>query len=247
MSRFTSTNLISLSRLAIVPLVAIQSFGLGMAADDTSNSGACRNLPLYARHGIENRGKIRSPDRTKTLVLRFHDDDKSIGYISLVLREGQSTLATRLDGFRSEILWSPDSSRFAVNQTTGGGGFGQKTYVFSVQSGRLRKIDVSLPVEKAFGSPVKCELPIPPNTAIIKWLDSNTVLVVAEVVPVSICKCSGSFRSYEVSLTDLGIKRSYSQAETNRLFFDSLGCELRNPQSTCAIGERKHLPRSDVK
>ncbi len=80
---------------------------------------------------------------------------------------------------------------------------------------------------------------MPPNTAIIKWLDADTVLVVAEVIPVSICKCSGSFKSYVVSLTDLTIKGSYSQAETKRLFSDSLGCELQKPQSACAFGELK--------
>ena len=136
-------------------------------------------------------------------------------------------------------MWSPDSSRFAINQTTGGGGIGQRAYVFFVQAGRLIKIDVSHPVEKAFGSPIKCEIPMQPNTAIIKWLDADTVLVVAEVVPVSICKCSGSFRTYEVSLADLSVKHSYSQADTKRLFSDSLGCELQAPRSACAIGERK--------
>ena len=239
MDRPTNANLMSLALLAIVALVMIESFGSGTTADDTLPNGACKNLPLYARHGIENRGKIKSPDGNKTLLLRFHHDDQSMGYISLLLREGQSAFAARLDGFRSEILWSPDSSRFAVNQTVGGGGFGQKAYVFSVVAGRLRRIDISRPVEKAFGSPVKCEILMQPNTAIIQWLDSDKVVVVAEVVPVSVCECHGSFRSYVVSLTDLTIKRSYSQAETRRLFSDSLGCELKNPQTGCAIGERE--------
>lgn len=214
----------------------------GNAAASLSSQGMCAGRPLYAKHATIESGTIKSPDGSKMLLVKSLYDEKQDQYVSMILRDGKSTYAARLGGWTFEILWSPDSSRFAVNQTVGGGGIGQEAYVFSLRAGRLRRIDVSAPVEKAFGSPVKCEVPVPPNTAIIKWLDADTVLVVAEVIPVSICKCSGSFRSYEVSLADLSIKRSYSQAQTKKLFSDSLGCELRNPQSACAIGERKQGP-----
>lgn len=214
----------------------------GNAAARLSSQGMCVGQPLYAKHAAFDTGTIKSPDGHKTVLLKSLYDEKREQYISITLRDGESTDAARLDGWNPEVLWSPDSSRFAMNQTTGGGGIGQKAYVFSVQAGRLKRTDISRPVEKAFGSPVKCEAPVAPNTAIIKWLDADTVLVVAEVVPVSICKCSGSFRSYEVTLADLSVKRSYSQADTKRLFSDSLGCELQSPQSACSIGERKPGP-----
>jgi hypothetical protein len=140
----------------------------------------------------------------------------------------------RLSGWRTEVLWSPDSKAFAANQTVGGGGIGQRTYVFYLTVDGLRKIDVSATVEKSFGSPVKCEVPAAPNTAILKWLDSKRILVVAEVVPVSICKCSGTFQTYEVSLPDLEIVHVYTQAETRRRFPDALGCELRGADDRCA-------------
>jgi hypothetical protein len=208
-------------------------------AASPSTEGMCAGQPLYAKHATIETGRIKSPDGSKTLLVKSLYDEKRDQYVSMILHDGKSTYVARLAGWAPEILWSPDSSRFAVNQTVGGGGIGQEAYVFSVIAGRLRRIDVFRPLEKAFGSPVKCEVPVPPNTAIIKWLDANMVLVIAEVVPVSICKCSGSFRSYVVSLTDLSIKRSYSQAETTRFFSDSLGCELQNPQSACVIGEWK--------
>lgn len=214
----------------------------GNATASLSSQGICAGQPLYAKHAAFETGTIKSPDGNKTVLVKSLYNKKRDQYISITLRAGKFTYETELDGWNPEVLWSPDSSQFAVNQTVGGGGIGQKAYVFSVVASRLRRTDVSRPVEKVFGSPVKCEVPVPPNTAIIKWLDADTVLVVAEVVPVSICKCSGSFRSYEVSLAGLSVKRSYSQAETKRLFSDSLGCELQNPQSACAIGERKQGP-----
>jgi hypothetical protein len=212
----------------------------GNAAASLSSQGICAGQPLYAKHAAIESGTVKSPDRNKTVLIKSLYNEKRDQYISITLRAGKFTYETELDGWNPEVLWSPDSSRFAINQTTGGGGIGQEAYVFSLRAGRLRRIDVSPPVEKAFGSPVKCEVPGPPNTAIIKWLGADTVLVVAEVVPVSICKCSGAFRTYVISLTDLSIRHSYSQAETKRLFSDSLGCELLNPQSACAIGERKY-------
>lgn len=216
--------------------------GRGNAAANLSNQGTCARQPLYAKHAASEKRKIKSPDGNETVLVKSLYNEKRDQYISITLRAGKFTYETELDGWDPEVLWSPDSSRFAINQTTGGGGISQEAYVFSVVAGQIRMTNVSPPVEKAFGSPVKCEVPVPPNTAIIKWLDSDTVLVVAEVIPVSICKCSGSFRSYVVSLTDLSIKGSYSQAETKRLFSDSLGCELKNPQSACAIGEPKKDP-----
>ena len=228
--------------LACVFLLVFVAFLNGTVranAAGLSRQGICAGQPLYAKHAAVETGRIKSPDGNKTVLIKSLYNEKLDQHISITLRDGKSTYAARLDGWNPEVLWSPDSSQFAVNQTVGGGGFGQKSYVFSVQSGRLRRTDVSPTVEKAFGSPVKCEVPVPPNTAIIKWLDADSVLVVAEVVPVSVCKCSGSFRSYVVSLADLSIRRSYSQAETKTLFSDSLGCELQNPQSACAIGERK--------
>lgn len=214
----------------------------GSATASLSSQDTCAGRPLYAKHAASEKRKIKSPDGNKTVLIKSLYSEKRDQYISITLHAGKLTYETELDGWDPEVLWSPDSSRFAINQTTGGGGIGHETYVFSVVAGRMRMTSVSPPVEKAFGSPVECEVPVPPNTAIIRWLDGDTVLVVAEVVPVSICKCSGSFRSYVVSLTDLSIKGSYSQAETTRLFSNSLGCELQAPQSACAIGELRKSP-----
>lgn len=170
------------------------------------------------------------------LTVRRGEDEKHTtgSYITYYWPGGGKQLTVRLDGFGTEVLWSPDSSAFAVNQTEGGGGIGQRAYIFYPEKNHLHKIDVSAPVEKVFGSPVKCEVRVPPNTAVLNWLDSDRVLVVAEIVHVSICKCSGTFKTYEVSRRPLRVVRAYSQAETKRRFADSLGCELRGADDACA-------------
>jgi hypothetical protein len=147
---------------------------------------------------------------------------------------GGKHFSARLSGWGTEVLWSPDSRAFAANQTEGGGGIGHRTYVFYLTDNGLRKVDVSAPVEKVFGSPVKCEAPVSPNTATLKWLDSKRILVVAEVVPVSICECGGTFQTYELSLPYIEIVQVYTQAETRRFFGGALGCELRRADDRCA-------------
>jgi hypothetical protein len=194
----------------------------------------CGSEPLYARHGFV-RGQVKSPDGENELAIENLRDDKDPdGYVSYRVTVGEKHFSARLSGWRTEVLWSPDSRAFAVNQTEGGGGIGQRAYVFYLEDGGLRKVDVFAPIEKAFGSRVKCEVPVSPNTAIVQWLDSSRILVAAEVVPVSICPCRGAFRMYELQLRDLEIMHVYNQAESKGLFGDALGCELRNADNSCA-------------
>jgi hypothetical protein len=199
--------------------------------------GPCVGKTLYARHAVDGDVTVKSPDGKKSVTTRRVDGDPKDPdgwHTSIVVRAAGKKFVARILGFRAEILWSPASDAFAVNETTGGGGLGQLTYVFYVDQDRLRRVDVSPTVEKAFGSPVKCEVPVPPNTAILRWLNPQHVLVVAEVVHVSICKCLGTFMSYEVSLPQLEVLRSYTQAETKTLFSGSLGCEFGDADDACA-------------
>jgi len=190
----------------------------------------CRGQNLYAKKAADaDSGRVYSPDRRKWVTARRVDvpnsDEEVQMRISVHL--GKKRFTTEMNGFRAEILWAPDSSAFAVNETEGGGGIGQRTYVFYVSSEGLRKLDVSMPVEKAFGQPVKCEMPVPPNTAILAWLTANRVLAGAEVINVSLCEHMGTFLAYEVSLPDLKILSVLSQSETKARFGEYLGCELR--------------------
>jgi hypothetical protein len=219
--------------------ILLSAFMLTVTCGAVDNKVGCGKEPLYARQAALDK-QIKSPDGQNELTIENLRDDKDPeGYVSFSVTVGEKHFSDRLTGWRTEVMWSPDSKAFAVNQTEGGGGIGQRAYVFYLEESGLRKVDVSAPVEKAFGSPVKCEVPVPPNTAIVKWMDSNRILVAAEVVPVSICESRGTFKTYEVSLPDLAIQHVYGQAESKTLFGDSLGCELRNAEDSYAKSWQK--------
>jgi len=156
-------------------------------------------------------------------------------HLSFTVRVAGKKFSARLVGFDAEVLWSQDSAAFAVTQTEGSGGIGYRVYVFYVSETGLNKADVSKTVEKAFGSAVKCDVRVPPNTGFVDWMGgSDKILVAAEVVPVSICECSGMFKVYELSLPDVRILRTYSQIEAKQKFSNLIGCELRDADDKCA-------------
>jgi hypothetical protein len=227
--------------VGVLWLITVCAAGtLGLQAH--AQKGLCVGKTLYARHAIDGDVTVKSPDGKKSVTTRRVDGDpKDLdGWrTSIVFQAAGKRFAASLPGFRSEVLWSPDSQSFAVNETVGGGGIGQRIYVFYVERSQMRRVDVSPAVEKAFGSPVKCEVHVPPNTAILEWLDSQHVLVVAEVVPVSLCDCPGTFKSYEVSLPNPRVLRSHTESGTKQLFAGSLGCELDDADDACAKQWRK--------
>jgi hypothetical protein len=187
---------------------------------------------------------ISSPDHSKTLSARTAEDPKDPDglHINYTVRIGGKTFKTKLLGFNGEVAWSPDSKAFAVTQTEGGGSLGSRVYAFFVDETELKKLDVSTPIERDFGTPVKCEVKVPPNTGFVHWgVDSSTLLVAAEVVPVSICSCMGTYRVYEMALPSLTIVRAYSQTEAKKRFWGELGCELRDADDKCVPGVERHF------
>jgi hypothetical protein len=204
---------------------------------------------LYSQHAtslndaFKHPVRIMSPDRNKTLVVRTVEDYKDPDGLHVHYRVdlGGKSFAANLLGFNGEVAWSPDSSAFAVTQTEGGGSLGSRVYVFYIDASGMRKLDVSRPIERDFGHPVKCEIAIPPNTGFISWRDSRTLLVAAEVVPVSICECMGTYRVYEMRLPSLEIVRTFSQVEAQKMFWSQLGCELRSASDhRCVEGVEHH-------
>jgi len=191
--------------------------------------------------------RLTSPDRNKVLLARRVEDSRDPNgvHISYTVTMVGKNFRTRLLGFNGEVAWSPDSKAFAVTQTEGGGSLGSRVYVFYPESGGLTKLEVSRPIELDFGHPVKCDIPIPPNTGFISWgADSSTLLVAAEVVPVSICRCAGTYRVYEMKLPELKITHVYSQVEAKKKFWNLLGCELRDADDRCVETlERYYLHR----
>jgi hypothetical protein len=212
----------------------------------TQKNSCPTNRPhtLYSRFAadLENTGKpidVRSPDRKSSVTavsieVPTAPDGLEVRY---TIHTNGEQFVEELDGWGAEIQWSPDSSAFAVTQTEGGGGIGYRVYVFYVGQSGVRKVDVSRVIEAATGFSSQCEVKVLPNTAAITWLSPRRLLVAAETVPVSICKCDGSFVAYEVSLPDVGIEHLYSQLEAKKEFGNQMGCELRDADDFCAFSK----------
>lgn len=226
----------SIAALLVVPLVS--------SAEPTNS---CPEVPhtLYSKRavslGIGLEG-LKSPDGKKLLSIRTVEDKKDAdnSHLSFTVSVAGKKFSTMLLGFDTEVVWAQDSSAFAVTVTEGGGGIGNRAYVFYVGENGLKKVDVSRIVERAFGKPVKCDVQVPPNTGFVDWVGgSDRILVAAEVVPVSICQCNGMFKVYELSMPDARISRTYSQIEAKQKFSNLLGCELHDADDKCVEQLRK--------
>jgi hypothetical protein len=207
-------------------------------------SAPCANQPLFSALSVEPESakkKIQSPDGQSWITVALEDDPKDPDglYTRVTVTRKGKRLSARLDGFRSEILWAGNSRSFIVNQTEGGGGFGQRAYLFQITSNGLHKIDLSAPVERAFGFAGDCELRVLPQTAALGWLAADRILMAAEVVNVSVCKYPGTFKTYELSLPSLHVVASHTQRASKRLFPRLLGCELRDANDRLAAKRQK--------
>jgi len=239
MKPFSRTILIVRTRATkIAILLCASTAPLLMAQRNSCPTDRPHTLYSQSAADLENDGKpivVPSPDRKSSVIAV--DVEKLTAPEGVVARytvhRGEDRFAAELDGWNAEILWAPDSSAFAVTQTEGGGGIGYRVYVFDIGQSGIRKVDVSRVIEAATGFSAQCEVKVLPNTAVITWLSPQRLLVAAETVPVSICKCDGTFKAYEVSLPSVKIERVYSQREAKRKFWDQLGCELRDADDHC--------------
>lgn len=218
--------------LLLVLLVPI----IGNSQKRQSCSNGSHTLYSYNATSLdEGFTRLSAPDGKKMLIVKRVEGSRNpdgIYMLYSVKVDGKSFKA-RLEGFDAEVAWSPDSQAFAVTETEGGGSLGSRVYVFYVTETGLRKLDVSRPIEQDFGNPVKCEIKIVPNTGFVSWQGNSQLLVAAEVVPVSICECMGTYRVYAMRLPDIAIEKTYSQREAKKQFWSLLGCELRGTSDAC--------------
>jgi len=227
--------------MKLCALVATGSLSVAASAQQPRTScDTTRDHTLYSWKASVLAETLKSPDGKKVLMMeRLPPKDDGDGSIRYTVIVGGSRFSAQLPGFNAEISWSPDSLAFAVTETEGGGGIGYGAYILRIGKSGMQEINLSPVVAKAFGSPARCEVPVAPNIVFISWLDSRRVLVVAEVVPVSICKCAGMFAACEVSFPEATIIRSYSQVEAKKKFWSLLGCELRDADDGCASGPQR--------
>jgi hypothetical protein len=194
------------------------------------------DVPSYAAKAVFTewgRAAVSPDGKLKVRTKRESHDDV---HIAQVTAEGQHGILSAKIGFGldTEVLRSPDSRAFTVTGSEEGANGLYVTAVFYVLDGRLKQVELTPLIRKAFGNPVKCGWPEPPNVAAVRWLvPSKELLVAAEIIHHSNCDSFGTFKAYSVDLSGPRIIKEYDQLKAKRLFGSDLGHELLQSDDNC--------------
>jgi hypothetical protein len=193
--------------------------------------------PAYSSHAVfvYERGSASSPDRIKTVTVHRVGEDAPD--TEMIVRSEGTTLRARVRfGLNAEVLWSSDSKAFAITGSSEGANGQYQTDVFYVDSGRLRRVPLTLLLERAFGHPVRCGWPEVPNVVAVEWIEpSRTLLLATQIIHHSNCDSYGSFAGFVVDLERMRLVRRLNQIALKRQFGVDLGPELRNTNDSCIL------------
>jgi hypothetical protein len=141
----------------------------------------------------------------------------------------------------SEVEWSPDSTAFFVTYSDGGTIGRYHVLVFHVDKSGLRQ-DEPVPNGRKLSVPT-CFDPEIPNVGAVKWVGgSSRLLIAVEVPPHSSCASMGTFRAFEINVTDAAVLKQYGQLQAKSLFADSLGEELVGAEDNCVRHPEECVP-----
>jgi predicted RNase H-like HicB family nuclease len=79
-----------------------------------------------------------------------------------------------------------------------------------------------------------------PSSAVVKLVrpsrkPGGVLIGSAEVVPVRVCECMGTYKVFAVNLSDLSIDKSLREREAQSKLWPLLGCELRQTEELPAV------------
>jgi hypothetical protein len=175
---------------------------------------------------------VPSPDGKK-FVSAAYNEQRELTMLTVSVGE-KRFLVNIGQGVGAELAWSPDSEAFFVTYSDAGLNGRYHTSVFYVHETGLNKINPDLVIQRAFGHPVECDYPEPPNVVGVAWLgNSHRVIIAAQIINHGICDSYGTFKAYEVSLPDLTLIRKYEQLVAKKKFWSELGEELRSARDNC--------------
>lgn len=127
-----------------------------------------------------------------------------------------------------EVLWSPDSQRFALNVSDGGvvGGWFAKVYLID-ESGGVNQIDIGSEVLRLANALPRCEEREDANIGVVSWLDGGKeLLLVAEVPPHSSCRNMGALQGFRVSASTGVVVEHISERQLRQKWNATLGCRF---------------------
>jgi len=175
-------------------------------------------------------GKVScSPDGQNTVQVIQLKDDNFTSAVKIIV-SGREVHEPIKFGLNAQVLWSPDSSAFALTGSDTGASGQCWTDVFVLNDKRTHQIPITPIVQRAFRHPAKCEVPESPNVVAVDWLKPSVRLLVGvQVINHSVCADAGRFRAYEIDLKTKRILHSYGEPEAKQLFGKSLGEWLLKP------------------
>ena len=224
-------------RTLVAALAAVLSLAVvGLCQSDRPSRSDMPSFSAKATSIYEKKA-VTSPDGKKrtSLTMVEADSNTTMHPAKVTMSTGRAHLSAGTDfGLDAEILWSPDSLAFSVTGSREGANGQYGTDVFLIHRDVLVKVELTRLLEEAFGHPVKCWWPEPPNVVAVRWLvASKKILVAAQIIHHSNCDSFGTFRTYEVDLAGPRIVAALDQLESKRLYGDDLGTELLDADDKC--------------
>jgi hypothetical protein len=138
----------------------------------------------------------------------------------------------------TEVLWSPDSGSFVVNESEGGAVGLWNTYLYFIDrddhpvyrniEGLIRPLVDKVP---------QCDPPEDSNIGTVAWLNNGKeLLLVATVPPHSVCRNMGQISGFRVSIESWKILERIPEKKLRKKWANYLGCQFA--KTTDSSGHR---------
>ena len=145
--------------------------------------------------------------------------------------------------YPAEFAWAPNSQAFFITQRKGYS-TGYHLEIYRIVRNRVRRVSgVSKTIAREFEIHHKCSNGQEPNIAGLKWVTgSDTVLVIAEVPPIGICKQLEYFGGYSVQIPGPQILERFSPQQLIDRWGTTMGERLQGNLQNLSVEDRITKP-----
>lgn len=201
--------------------------------------------------------RTKAPERARNISIYSSDRHKIIRVVKEQwwVEDGARRLEPGQHGqsqvlYPAEIAWAPDNNTFFLTQSIGYT-TGYYTEVYRIKDTRVERLgNVNPTVMRAFAIHHDCKyfdkgvnIGSKPNIAGLNWMqDSDRLLMVAEVPPISICQQMGYFGGYMVSISSGKILERYSPQQLIDHWEKVLGDRLKSDFAHLSPAQKVAIP-----
>lgn len=146
----------------------------------------------------------------------------------------------------TEVLWSPDSRHFVVNESDGGVVGTWTTHFYTLdKSEHLISRDIASFIKPLANKMSKCESAEEANIGTVAWLNGGKeLLLVAEVPPHSSCRNMGEVAGFRVSIESWKVIERLSENKLRKKWVSVLGCRFANGNDP--LGHRSNYVKKPI-